>query len=194
VQIFDALGPLLPRPQTLWSEPVARELLEAGSVLHDIGYIINYAGHHKHGYHLIVHSDLSGENGGFSRREVEIIANLARYHRRSSPKLGHPNFKALSEDDRCLVLCLSAILRIADGLDRTHSQNIRAVKVRLDCGNAIFDLEADRDPATDAWGASRKSDLFKEVFGVEPMFEWSGKPISSGETSADLPAFASALR
>ncbi len=190
LQIFDALAPLLPRPQTLWSEPVARELLEAGAVLHDVGYIINYAGHHKHGYHLIVHSDLSGENGGFSRREVEIVANLARFHRRATPKDTHASLRALASDDRTLVRCLAAILRIADGLDRTHSQNVKGVKLRLTADAAIFELDAIHDPATDAWGASRKCDLFREVFGLEPAFEWSGRPLTEPKLQVPQPALA----
>jgi exopolyphosphatase/guanosine-5'-triphosphate,3'-diphosphate pyrophosphatase len=170
LQIFDALAPVMPRADDLWSEPLARELLEAGAVLHDVGYIINYAEHHKHSYHLIVHADLPG----FSRREVEVVANLGRYHRRSEPKDKHPEFAALAPEDRDLVRRLAAILRIADGLDRTHTQNVRSVWVRGEGGTAVFVLESEDDPATDAWGASRKAGLFQDVFGLEARFEWAG--------------------
>jgi exopolyphosphatase/guanosine-5'-triphosphate,3'-diphosphate pyrophosphatase len=178
LQIFSGLAPLLPRPGDLWTEAVARELLEAGAVLHDIGYLINYAGHHKHAHHLIMHADLSGEaGGGFTRREVEIVAHLARYHRRGEPRETHASFAALSEEDRTLVRRLAAVLRIADGLDRTHTQNVRAVRLRIEEGTAaVFELDADDDPATDVWGASRKAGLFREVFRVEPRFEWTGRP------------------
>src|SRR5690606_34112498 len=76
VQIFDGLAPTLPMPDDLWSGPEARELLEAGALLHDIGYIVSYAKHHKHAYHLILHADVLREGvggpGAFSRREVQI--------------------------------------------------------------------------------------------------------------------------
>jgi exopolyphosphatase/guanosine-5'-triphosphate,3'-diphosphate pyrophosphatase len=88
------MAPLLPGPESLWEQPVARDLLEAAAVLHDIGYIVNYAQHHKHAYHLIMHADLLGDSGGgFSRREVEVLANVVRYHRRAEPRSRHPGLR-----------------------------------------------------------------------------------------------------
>jgi exopolyphosphatase/guanosine-5'-triphosphate,3'-diphosphate pyrophosphatase len=150
-----------------------RRLLEAAGVLHDVGYLVNYTRHHKHSYHLIVHSELAGGgSGGFTRREIEVIANVARYHRQAEPKKRHPNYGALAPEDRRLVRRLAAILRVADGLDRTHTQNARAVSVTVEGGAARFTIGAPEDPATDLWGASRKSDLFRRSFGLEPRFEW----------------------
>jgi len=152
-------------------DPVAQELLEAASVLHDIGYYINYAQHHKHSLHLIIHSDLSG----FLHRELRIIANVARYHRRSHPKRKrHPEFGQLSEGDRTLVLQLSAILRIADGLDRAHSRQVAAVRVVPGRRSIRFIAQAPRRPEVELWGAERKSRLFEKVFGLIPHFEWAG--------------------
>ena len=167
-QLGEALG---------WAGPErasARRLLEAAGVLHDAGYLVNYTRHHKHSYHLIVHSDLAGGgSGGFTRREIEVIANVARYHRQAEPKKRHPNYGALAPEDRRLVRRLSAILRVADGLDRTHTQNARAVAVTIEGGAARFAVDAPEDPATDLWGAARKSELFRRVFGLEPRFEWA---------------------
>ncbi len=145
-----------------------RRLLEAAGVLHDCGYLVNYSRHHKHSYHLIVHSDIAG----FTRREVEVIANVARYHRQAEPKRDHPNYAALSREDRALVQRLAGVLRVADGLDRTHTQNVRGVKILFEGAAARFLVAAPEDPATDLWGASKKSALFGEVFDLLPQFTW----------------------
>lgn len=113
------------RTSGLTLEPRHRVLLEAACVLHDVGYLISYAQHHKHSYHLIVHADLPG----LTRREVQVVANVARYHRSAEPKLKHRPFAELSESERTLVEALAGILRIADGLDRTHSQTVTAVRL-----------------------------------------------------------------
>lgn len=168
--IFDEVACQLATERSAWASPLGRELLEAAGVLHDVGYIINYAKHHKHSYHLIVHADLPG----FSAPEVEVVANLARYHRRSGPKEKHPNFAQLAGPGRELVRALGAILRIADGLDRTHTQNVRAVQVRIEGNVARFIIQSSDDPTTDLWGAARKAGLFQKVFGLEPRFEWTG--------------------
>lgn len=188
VQIFDGLAPTLPMPDDLWSGPEARELLEAGALLHDIGYIVSYAKHHKHAYHLILHADVLREGvggpGAFSRREVQIIACLARYHRRGEPSENDPELAGLMPEDRALLLRLAAILRLADGLDRTHSQNVRGIRVRIENGTAILTLDAADDPATDIWGASRKAGLFRRAFGLEPRFEWASPPTEAGRAPA----------
>ncbi|MBL0926977.1 MAG: Ppx/GppA family phosphatase [Phycisphaerales bacterium] len=158
-----------------WANDEARELLEAAAVLHDVGYFINYSKHHKHSYHLIIHSDLAG----FNQRELGIVANVARYHRRAEPKLKHPGFAKLAEADRSLVRRLAAVLRIADGLDRTHTQNITSVSLRLKSRTAVFTVQARSDPAVDIWGAERKSRLFAKVFGIEPAIRWAA-PIVEG--------------
>jgi exopolyphosphatase/guanosine-5'-triphosphate,3'-diphosphate pyrophosphatase len=150
-------------------EGEARLLLEAASLLHDIGYLINYAQHHKHSYHLIVHADLPG----LTTRQVQVVANVARYHRAAEPKSRHRTFATLSVEDQSLVRGLSAILRIADGLDRTHMQSVRSVGVRINRGAAFMSVEADTEPAVDMWGAVRKSGLFKEVFGLLPHLDWT---------------------
>lgn len=159
-----------------------RRLLEAAGVLHDVGYLVNYSRHHKHSYHLIVHSDVAG----FSQREIGVIANVARYHRQAEPRRRHPNFAALDKADRELVRRLAAILRVADGLDRTHTQNTRSVKLDVDGFTVRFIVSAGEDPATDLWGAAKKSGLFHAVFGLEPRFEWAPTRASSGAAGPDL--------
>jgi exopolyphosphatase/guanosine-5'-triphosphate,3'-diphosphate pyrophosphatase len=160
VQLFDALR----RPFDL--PPEGREILMAGALLHDIGYLINHERHHKHAYHLIMHGDLPG----FSAREVELIANVARYHRRAAPKKSHANFERLSKDERRLIRRLSGILRIADGMDRTHGGVIKAVRARTDRRKVRISVTASRNPAIELDDARRKSALFEKAFERSLVF------------------------
>src|SRR5262249_20469780 len=161
-----------------WSAPANRSLLEAAALLRDVGYLINYSKHHQHSYHLIVHSELPG----FTPRELRLIANIARYHRRAQPKPKHPNFADLPRSHRKLVRHLAAMLRIADGLDRNRVQNVRRVRVRVEDGDALFLLDALEDPAVDMWGALSKSRMFQKVFGVKPHFQWGSAPPEPAES------------
>lgn len=160
--IFDDLVFELDAGEAPWASGDCRELLHAASLLHDVGYLINYSKHHKHSYHLIAHSDMSG----FSTREREIVANVARYHRRSTPAKKHPNFAKLSEEDQAIVRRLSAILRLADGLDRSHTQSVRSVTTRVRDGAVVLHVAAEDEPKVDIWGAERKSTMFEEVFDM----------------------------
>lgn len=170
LQLFDQIGERVGAYRPGLFTPAHRELLHGAALLHDIGYLINYAKHHKHSYHLIVHSGMRG----YSQRELEIVANVARYHRRSAPKAKHAAYMRLSEQDREIVRVLSAILRIADGFDRTHTRQVRSVRVDIDAGKATFTVLADKEPAVNLWGAEGKSDLFRSVFDLEPVFAWEG--------------------
>jgi len=140
-----------------------KELLEAAALLHDIGYFISYHQHHKHSYHLIRHANLFG----FTPREREIIANLARYHRKAKPKKAHSNFAGLASKDRRLVCKLSSILRLADGLDRRRNRQIREFGCQLDKGILKLDLIGNGDLSVEAYGAKSKGDLFCDVFDYQ---------------------------
>lgn len=193
LEIFDQLAEQLPGVATQLAEqhpghPLAvdhqtamdaegRGVLEAAGVLHDIGYLVNHSSHHKHSYYIIA----NGELDGFSPRERELIANVARYHRRSHPKGSHQPYKALDRHDRTIVRRLAGILRIADGLDRTHTQVVDRVSVRVEArdgsehpstptSTAVFTVESPSDVSTNIWGAERKSELFSLAFGVGCAF------------------------
>jgi exopolyphosphatase/guanosine-5'-triphosphate,3'-diphosphate pyrophosphatase len=146
----------------------ARELLEAAALLHDIGYVINHAKHHKHAYHLILNGDLQG----FTQRELEIVACVARYHRKAFPSKRHAAFARLERSDRQLVRALAGILRVADGLDRTHTQRITAVTCAAHRGFVELTLQARTDPRVEIWDAERKEGLFLRAFDLEPRFVW----------------------
>jgi exopolyphosphatase / guanosine-5'-triphosphate,3'-diphosphate pyrophosphatase len=147
----------------------AQDLLYAAALLHEIGYLINHTKHHKHAYHLIMH----GELAGFSAREVELIANVARYHRRALPKKSHENFCRLDGAERRLVRCLSGILRVADGLDRTHSQCVTGVRCEVGDRTIRALLDSSSDPQVEIWDAERKAELFESAFDARLELVWS---------------------
>lgn len=136
------------------------QLLEAGALLHDIGYFISYDSHHKHSYHLIRHANLFG----FTPREREIIANLARYHRKAKPKKHHENFAPLTPDDQLLVKRLGGILRLADGLDRRRNGQVYDVACRLQGDTLHLQLQGPEDLSVELYGAESKGNLFEAAF------------------------------
>jgi exopolyphosphatase/guanosine-5'-triphosphate,3'-diphosphate pyrophosphatase len=164
LQIFDCVKKEFELPDE------GRDILHAGALLHDIGYLIGHAKHHKHAYHLIMH----GELPTFSAREQELIANVARYHRRALPKKGHKNLARLPKSDRRLVRDLSGILRVADGLDRAHTQSVTGVSCGMNDDYVHMLVAADAPPQVELWDANRKSGLFELAFHTKLELEWAG--------------------
>ena len=105
----------------------AREYLEAGALLANVGLVISHSKHHLHSYYVIRNSELTG----LTDAEIEIIAQIARYHRKSAPKASHAEFARLSPEDQRLVKTLAGILRVAIGLDRSHDGRVRSVMAQL---------------------------------------------------------------
>ena len=147
-----------------------RPLLECAARLQDVGYVINYDQHHKHSYHLIRNSRLPG----IRAHDLELIANVARYHRGAHPKRKHENLARLSPEDQSRVQRMAAILRLAGGLDRSRSQQVRDVRVRLENDRVFVDVVADQEPLVDIWGAERRTDLFEKVFTMPITIQWAG--------------------
>ena len=150
-----------------------REYLEAASILHEIGFYVSHALHHRHSYYLIRNADLLG----FTENEKEIIANIARYHRKSHPKIKHEGFNLLSEEDRQIVVRLSAILRVADGLDRSHSALVKGFKIAVKGKTAVVHLEQRKGNTVEmeVWGAERKKKLFEDTFKTSLVFSFGKK-------------------
>lgn len=146
-----------------------REYVEAAAILHDIGHSISHSQHHRHSYYLIKNSELLG----FNNEEIELIANIARYHRKSHPKIKHQEFGRLSSANMQKVRMLAGILRIADGLDRGHSSTVRDIEIRKDGKNYIIKIipENGADIALELWGANMRKELFEEVFGYKVSIE-----------------------
>jgi exopolyphosphatase / guanosine-5'-triphosphate,3'-diphosphate pyrophosphatase len=146
-----------------------REYLEAAGILHEVGLFVSHSQHHRHSYYLIRNSEMLG----FTENEKEIIANVARYHRKSSPKAKHPEFAKLSNEDQLIVKKLSAILRIADGLDRSHSSLVKDVSCKTEGDEVLFRLTGqapETDLELDLWGAENKKSLFEDTFEHKAKF------------------------
>jgi exopolyphosphatase/guanosine-5'-triphosphate,3'-diphosphate pyrophosphatase len=137
------------------------ELLEFAAALHEIGYHIAPSKHHKHGAYLIRNYDLKG----FTKEEIEALAQIVRYHRKSIPKESHPEFTALSAAWKRKVSLLAGILRVASGLDRSYTQVVRELRCELSDKTLVLHLAVAGDAALEVWGARRKSDLLEQVFG-----------------------------
>ncbi len=134
-------------------------ILEAAALLHDVGQYISYSKHHKHSFYLLINSEFTG----YDDRERSIIANIARYHRRGTPKSSHIDYMMLGTEDRGLVTNLAAILRVADGLDRAHSAFVKDVKVSVKKDKIIFELFADDDITMEIRGFDKKKDLLENI-------------------------------
>ncbi|AJE03125.1 Ppx/GppA phosphatase family protein [Geobacter pickeringii] len=174
LQIFDAVNPLYNLGEG------ARRMLEAAAILHDVGYFINYSSHHKHSYHLIRHADLFG----FAPREREIIANIARYHRKALPKKKHDAYLRLVEADRLLVSRLGGILRLADGLDRRRSSVVQSVTCTPANGNFLVTLLSRDEISVELFGAKLKGDLFEDAFKRKLVFVAESPSVEEGPAAA----------
>ena len=150
-------------------DPADRDLLAAAAQLQDVGYLIDYEKHHKHSYHLILNSRLAG----FRPHELEIIANIARYHRGAPPKKKHEQFSRLSAADQLRVRRLAALLRFAGGLDRSNTQQVRDVKVDLSGRKLRLGAKSKDKPDLDLWTARRRAEPLEDAFDLEVSVEWS---------------------
>jgi len=147
---------------------VEREWLEYAAVLHDVGHVIDHLDHHRHTQYLVTHGALLG----FDPAEREIIGQTARYHRKAGPNGGDADFRKLSRDTRRTVKALSALLRVADGLDRSHYGVVRDVTARVRDGRITLSLATDgEDAAMEMWEAGRRADVLRDVLGLEVAFK-----------------------
>ncbi|MDZ8140931.1 MAG: Ppx/GppA phosphatase family protein [Nostoc sp. DedQUE04] len=145
-----------------------RQMLWAAAILHNCGHYISHSSHHKHSYYLI----RNGELLGYTETEIEIIANLARYHRKSPPKKKHENYQnLLTKQQRQIVSQLSAILRLAVALDRRQIGAVAQVQCEYypqlkQVNLLIFPSQSDDDCALELWSLDYKKGVFEEEFGV----------------------------
>jgi exopolyphosphatase/guanosine-5'-triphosphate,3'-diphosphate pyrophosphatase len=154
VELFDQTQPLHKLG------PEQRELIEYGALLHDIGWHIARDEHHKHGMYLILHGGLQN----FTHEEIAIIANIARYHRKSEPKNSHRQFAKLTSQARRVVRVGAALLRVADGLDRSHGSVVASVTSEITDKKVELTVKARGDAELEIWGARSKMDMFHDVF------------------------------
>jgi len=157
VDLFDALANLHGLGQR------ERLLLKAAALMHDTGYDTDPMQHHKGSRDLILDAKLDG----FTRREVMMMACVARYHRKGDPDPAHKVYRDLNEEEQSAVAKLAAILRVADGLDRSHEMSAKALRVERR-GDTVRVYVQQRAPnPIDISVGMRKSALFEKVFAVK---------------------------
>jgi exopolyphosphatase/guanosine-5'-triphosphate,3'-diphosphate pyrophosphatase len=157
VRLFDDLQ------QLHGLDPRWRELLEYGAYLHDIGRVVASSAHHKHTLYLIKHADLAG----FTETEQLVVANIARYHRRSIPRSRHADWTALSVEDREGVVRASTLLRLAKALDFGRQGTVRGLDASFDSGHLRIAFDAFAPPDVELRALERKAHHIPRVFGVD---------------------------
>ncbi len=140
-----------------------REILSYAALLHDIGYVEGYENHHKTAFRLIMAEPLPG----LSPRDQTLVAHVARYHRGALPAPAkHEAFAALSPADQQLVTQLGALLRFADGLDRSHTDAVQDLRCELEGGALIVTLLPGAGDEAERWAGQKKARWFESVYAV----------------------------
>lgn len=164
-----------------------KEWLEYASLLHDAGNHISYERHHRHSYYLIKNGDLRG----FEPEEIEVIALVARYHRRAEPKRSHEGYRDLDQRLRRTVRILSSFLRLAESLDRSRHTVVRELSLRQAADHLSLQLQAAGDGELEVWAANRQIGSLEEAIGCKVRVEarhveedGDGGPRRSGKGAA----------
>ena len=152
------------------------EVLEAAGLLHNIGRFVAHSSHHKHSYYLIRHSE---RLAGFTEGELELIALVARYHRKSEPVSSHREYTALSKQDRFRVRLLAGLLRVGIALDRTYRRSVDRVHASVDDSVVRIDVEVAEgtDVDIELFTARRSADLLAEALGRSVEFRVADKDV-----------------
>ena len=172
-----------------------REWLEFAALLHDIGSLISYERHHRHSSYLIRNGDLRG----FDPDEIEVVALVARYHRRGTPKRSHEEYSRLPSPLRKTVRTLASILRVAESLDRSHTQTIAGLDLRDRGADALLQIRTTGDAELEVWATNRTLQPFEALLGKPVRLEAAAippdrRPIPQAVTKAEGNARASSTR
>ena len=160
-----------------------REWLEYASLLHDVGVHISYDRHHRHSYYLIKNGDLRG----FEPQEIGVIALVARYHRQATPKKSHEGYGELNGTLRTTVRVLSAIVRLAEGLDRSHAQALAGIDLFPRGDDYLARLRANGDAELELWAAHRHVAPLERELALPIRFEVSGAAYKDQPSHAKQP-------
>jgi exopolyphosphatase/guanosine-5'-triphosphate,3'-diphosphate pyrophosphatase len=153
LRLFDELAPLH------GLDDDARRLLEHAGLLHNVGLFVSHAAHHKHSYYVIRNTD---QLVGFTDREIEVMAQVARYHRKSDPSLRQAEHATLHADDRRLVALLAGVLRIGIALDRGHRGAVDDLRCRIDADAVHIDVHAEGDVGLELYTADQRRGLLEQ--------------------------------
>jgi exopolyphosphatase/guanosine-5'-triphosphate,3'-diphosphate pyrophosphatase len=141
-----------------------RFCFRVSAILHDIGKYINYNSHDIHSYNIIQYQDIMG----FSDRELNLIANIVRYHEEDLPDFSHKQYSDLDERDRLTVSKMAAVLRLAEALDVSHKQKITDFEISINKNELLFKVTSKEDIMLEQWSFSQVSGFFEDVMGVRP--------------------------
>jgi exopolyphosphatase/guanosine-5'-triphosphate,3'-diphosphate pyrophosphatase len=145
-----------------------RELLEYATFLHDIGSFISYTNHHAHSYYMIKNSELLG----FDQNEVNFMANIARFHRKRTPKKKDPEVLELDARERETLRILTTFIRLGESLDRSHTALIQHVRFSgLDKESVFLEVVARGDCQLEIWGVEAEKKAFERIFGKKLVLE-----------------------
>jgi exopolyphosphatase / guanosine-5'-triphosphate,3'-diphosphate pyrophosphatase len=142
-----------------------RMLLEAAALLHDIGTFIRSSGHHHHSEYIVKNSEIFG----LQRDDIAILAELVRYHRKSVPARSHQGYMSLPRMDRAIVIKLASFLRVADALDRGHTQRVSFSELELREDSLLIKTAGQMDLSLERLSLAEKADLFEDVFGLKVL-------------------------
>lgn len=151
-----------------------RDLLKYACLLHDTGYLISHKSHHKHAYYLIRNGGLQG----FSETETELIANLARYHRKGRPRKSHYSYQHLDRADRPALRRLIPLIRMANALDRTHYSVVDSVTCRVAKNRVHLLAHTRKDAELELWTAGLHRRIFEKEFGMPIVISLA--PLNAG--------------
>jgi exopolyphosphatase/guanosine-5'-triphosphate,3'-diphosphate pyrophosphatase len=146
-------------------EPRYEVILYIAAVLHEIGLFVSVASHHKHSAYIINNSEIFG----LSRKDVRLVGLVARYHRRASPKPTHAGYATLDRESRVVVSKMAAILRVADALERSHSQRISEIRCKREPGRLVITVPKVDDLSLEQLAMLQKGTLFEETFGMKVL-------------------------
>ena len=138
-------------------------LLRVAAIVHEVGRFVSSRAHHQHSYYLISHSEIFG----LSRRELDIVALVSKYHRQSPPERSDLGYEDLTMPDRLLVAKLASILRVADALERSHTQRVRNLKIAIEDRRLEIAIPGIEDLSLEQLAVNDKGDLFSEIFGLQ---------------------------
>jgi len=147
-----------------------RLLLEVAAILHEVGAFVSSRAHHKHSYYLIANSEIIG----LTQDELVLVANVARYHRRSRPKPSHPDYITLPRERRMIVNKLAALLRIADALDVSRTQQVGDFQSRIDNNGLIISVKGGGDLTLEHRSLAEKGDMFQDIYGLRVRLDEGG--------------------
>ncbi|WP_292423541.1 Ppx/GppA phosphatase family protein [Methanoregula sp.] len=157
LEIFDSAKEMKLHDYGEWEQ----ELLEYAAFLHDIGSFISFTNHHAHSYYIIKNSELLG----FDLKEIDIMANIARFHRKKKPRKKHLDVPDLDGHEQRMVLVLAMFVRLGESLDRSHAGLVEHTKfIRSDKNEVVLDIIAQSDCQLEIWGVEAEQRAFEKVF------------------------------